>query len=67
MAFSILSGLLGVAAIVWYGLADVNQDYGLAEARVAESHAAVPASNGSEDAAVKHEEVLASSGGGVRA
>ena len=41
LAFSILSGLLGIATIVWYGLAEVTkEEYNHVRARIAEAHLA---------------------------
>ena len=43
LAFSILSGLLGIATIVWYGLAEVTkEEYNHVRARIAEAHLAAP-------------------------
>ena len=43
LAFSILSGLLGIATIVWYGLAEVTkEEYNQVRARIAEAHLVAP-------------------------
>ena len=43
LAFSILSGLLGIATIVWYGLAEVTkEEYDHVRARIAEAHLDAP-------------------------
>ena len=63
MAFSILSGLLGIATIVWYGLVDVgNRDQTSAREGSAASPTDVAASDTSTPATGKEQTAWASGG-----
>jgi len=73
MAFSVLSGLLGVIVISWYGFAKVtDESYAEAQRRIAESQGTAAAAGSSGDEAVKAtaapqtEEITAASDGGLR-